>query len=384
MKLFVPNESTALEKRVALTPDALTRLRKKWPGLDILVGEGAGLAAGYPDAAYIAVGATMVKGKPATAPDILLRITPPDVSSAETLTIGLNAAGHAPLALSLEKLPRTSRAQALDVLSSQANIAGYAAVLLAARHFPRLFPMFMTAAGSSRPANVLVLGVGVAGLQAIATARRLGAQVFAYDVRPEVQEQILSLGAKPVAVSAPHSSGQGGYAAALSPEEQAAQQKALETAITAADVIITTAQVPGKPAPVLVSEAAVESMKPGSVLLDMAAGGYNLANGIKGGNTPLSVANEVVITQGAVTILAPTNLPSQVPGDASRFFAQNMVNLLALLLKDEGGKLSLDYSDELIAAMKSTGTLAEAPKKAADKPAAKPQSKPQSKPKKAK
>ena len=351
---------TGGEARVALTPEAAQRLKKAFPTLEILVEEGAGTAAGFPDAAYKAAGATPTPAKKLKTleADLHLRLaapTGPLPLQKDGLLICLNPGAQPVQTLALEKLPRTSRAQAMDVLSSQANLAGYAAVLAAARHLPRLLPMLMTAAGASRPAQVLVLGVGVAGLQAIATARRLGAQVQAYDLRPEVQEQILSLGAKPVSVPAPAKAGEGqnngGYARELTAEEQKAQQKALMDAILAADLVITTAQVPGRPAPVLVPENAVKNMKPGSVLLDMAAGGYNRANGIRGGNCPLSVADETVVTAENITILAPTNLASTVAGDASRFFANNLVNLLNLVLKQQDSSTIFTFEDELVKAM---------------------------------
>ncbi len=269
------------------------------------------------------------------------------------LTTGKDAwaglSGVAANVVALEKLPRTSRAQAMDVLSSQANLGGYAAVLGATQHLPRLMPMLMTSAGSSKPAQVLVLGVGVAGLQAIATARRLGAQVKAFDVRPEVSEQIMSLGAKPVVLDDPSVAveGKGGYAGAMDEAGMVHLQNLLAPFIAEADVVISTAQVPGRAAPVLISADVVGAMKPGSVIVDMAAGGYNKAHGVKGGNCPLSKADEVVVAGHGVSIMGETNWTSTVAGDASRFWAQNMVNLISILVVD--GKVVFD--DELAAAM---------------------------------
>lgn len=350
------------EQRVAMTPDALARLEKKLPALTVYVQSGAGLAAGFTDAAYEVAGATIVPDFSKEKMDIVLRVSTPTVKEKLPLTengmlICLTAGQDSWAALSkqahhvlaLEKLPRTSRAQALDVLSSQANLGGYAAVLGGVSYLPRLMPVLMTAAGSSKPANVLVLGVGVAGLQAIATAKRLGAQVKAFDVRPEVSEQIRSLGAKPVIFDDPNvaTEGKGGYAGALDEAGQAHLQSLLAPFVAEADLVISTAQVPGKPAPVLMAEETVASMKPGSVVVDMACGGFNKVNGIKGGNCPASRADEVVSVGHGVTLIGETNWVSNVAGDASRFWAQNMVNLLSLLVVDN----ALSFDDELIAAM---------------------------------
>ena len=361
--IAVPSETTAAERRVALTPDATARLLKK-PGLAISVEAGAGTAAGYPDAMYEKAGATVEPSKSFAKlkADLVFRLTPPPAKGAlplngEGILVTLTAGPDswktlgAPNVLALEKLPRTSRAQAMDVLSSQANLAGYAAVLAAVGRMPRLMPMLMTAAGSSRPAQVLVIGVGVAGLQAIATARRLGAQVSAFDVRPEVAEQIKSLGAKPVSIEIPKVESKGGYAGQLDAKGQKHLQNELAKVIAGMDIVVSTAQIPGKPAPVLITEEAVAAMKPASVIVDLGAGGYNKAHGVKGGNCPLSVADKDVQTEGGVTILGETNYPSQLAGDASRFWAQNMVNLLGILVKD--GHASFD--DELVKAMHVVG-----------------------------
>jgi NAD(P) transhydrogenase subunit alpha len=246
-------------------------------------------------------------------------------------------------AISLDAIPRTlTRSQGMDALSSQANVAGYKAVLVAAEAYGRYFPLLTTPAGTARPANVLVLGIGVAGLQAIATARRLGAQIKAYDVRPETREQAESLGAQFVTLhSAIDGAGQGGYARALTPEEQAAQQDELNDVIASHDIVITTAQVPGRRPPVLVTAAAVECMRAGSIIVDMAASDL-------GGNCELSRPGEVVVTPNGVAIHAPLNLPASMPTGASAFYSRNMLNLLLNFAKD--GQIVLDFSDEVTTA----------------------------------
>ena len=246
-------------------------------------------------------------------------------------------------AISLDAIPRTlSRAQPMDVLSSQANVGGYRAVLMAAEAYGRYFPLLTTAAGTARPANVLVLGIGVAGLQAIATARRLGAVVKAYDVRSETKEQAESLGAQFIVLkSVADARGAGGYARELTPEERAAQQQELNSHIANVDVIITTAQVPGRRPPLLVTADAVKGMKPGSVIVDMAANAL-------GGNVELSKADERVMTDNGVTILAPTNMPATMPAGASQFYARNVSTFLLHFLKD--GALNIDPNDEITTA----------------------------------
>jgi NAD(P) transhydrogenase subunit alpha len=246
-------------------------------------------------------------------------------------------------AISLDALPRTlSRAQSMDALSSQANVGGYRAVLVAAEAYGRYFPLLTTAAGTAKPANVLVLGIGVAGLQAIATARRLGALVKAYDVRSETKEQAESLGAQFLVLkSVADASGSGGYARELTAEEREAQQNELNGYIGGMDVVITTAQVPGRRPPVLVTEAAVKQMKPGSVIVDMAASAL-------GGNVELSKAEQTVVTDNGVTILAPTNLPATMPAGASQFYARNMSTFVLNFLKD--GQMNYDMADEITAA----------------------------------
>lgn len=346
----VVRERAPNEKRVALTPD----LVRKWQalGVRVLVERGLGVPAHLPDAAYGAVDfADEAAGVLAQA-DVLLKVQPPSLEEAGQLKPGavLVAMLQPHLmpertrlmrerrltSFAMELLPRTTRAQAMDVLSSQAGMAGYKAVLIAAQASPKFFPMLTTAAGTVKPARVLVVGAGVAGLQAIATARRLGAQVEGFDVRPEVREQIQSLGAKflDLGVSA---SGSGGYARELTAEERAEQQRRLGEHLKGVDVVVTTAAVPGRPAPKIVSAAMVEGMRAGSVIVDLAAE--------TGGNCELTRAGETVV-HGAVTIIGPVNLPSMGAIHASEMYAKNLYNFASLFIRD--GALHLDWSDELI------------------------------------
>jgi NAD(P) transhydrogenase subunit alpha len=357
MKVGVPKETLPGERRVALVPEALPKL--KAAGIDVLVERGAGAAASFTDAMYEEAGATLVSADEAwSQADCVVKVQKPNAAEVAKLRSGQALVGLlTPLiepalmqalaeqgvtAISLDAIPRTlSRAQSMDVLSSQANIAGYKAVLVAAEAFGRYFPLLTTAAGTAKPANVLVLGIGVAGLQAIGTARRLGAVVRAYDVRPETKEQAESLGAQFVTLTtAIDATGSGGYARELTPEERTAQQAELNDVIAAMDVVITTAQVPGRKPPVLVTADAVRAMKPGSVILDMAASAL-------GGNCELSKAGETVVTGGDVTILAPQNLPATLPISASQFYARNLQALLLHLVSD--GQLTLDAEEEITA-----------------------------------
>ncbi|HWT93693.1 MAG TPA: Re/Si-specific NAD(P)(+) transhydrogenase subunit alpha [Solirubrobacteraceae bacterium] len=349
MKVGVPRETLENERRVALVPEVVKRLAAK--DIGVIVESGAGAGALLPDALFTEAGAKI--GDPWKA-DVVAKValpTPEEIAKLErgSILIGFlqpltqpetarALADAGVTAFAMESIPRITRAQAMDALSSQANIGGYRAALLAATQLQRFFPMLMTAAGTIRPANVLVLGVGVAGLQAIATARRLGAQVTGYDVRPEVAEQVQSLGAKWLDVGV-DAAGEGGYARELTDEERAKQQQGLQDAIERFDAVITTANVPGRKAPTLVTAAAVQSMKPGSVIIDMA--------GESGGNCELTQPGETVVEHD-VTIVSPLNLPSQMAEHASQLYARNVLSLLELFVGDDG-QISLDFEDEVIA-----------------------------------
>ena len=355
MKVGVAKENAPGERRVALVPEALGKL--KAAGLEILVETGAGAGSALPDAAYQEAGATIVSTEALYKDaDVVLKVAKPSAAEVAMLHSGQAVVGFlAPLidprlaksladagvtAISLDAIPRTlSRAQTMDALSSQANVGGYKAVLIAANAYGRYFPLLTTAAGTAKPANVLILGIGVAGLQAIGTAKRLGAVVKAYDVRPETREQAESLGAQFVKLKTTiDATGTGGYARELTADERAAQQAELNEVIGGMDVVITTAQVPGRKPPVLVTAEAVSLMKPGSVIVDMAAS--NL-----GGNCELSRAGETIETSNAVTIIAPDNLPASMPAGASAFYARNISSLLLGMVKD--GNLNLDFEDEV-------------------------------------
>lgn len=345
----VPRESGADERRVALVPKVIEKLRTR--GVEIVVEAGAGVGALIPDELYTAVGATV--GDPWAA-DVVVKVAAPTPEEIGKLRSGATLIGFlAPLtspetttalreagvqAFAMESIPRISRAQSMDALSSQANVAGYKSVLLAAERSTRFFPMLTTAAGTVKPAMALVLGVGVAGLQALATAKRLGARTTGYDVRPEVADQVRSLGAQWLDLGI-EAVGEGGYARELTEDERAEQQKRLEEAITGFDVVITTANVPGRKAPTLVTAKAVEGMRPGSVVVDMA--------GESGGNCELTEPGEVVVKHD-VTIAAPLNLPATMPEHASELYARNVSALLELMLDDEGA-LAPNWDDEVIA-----------------------------------
>jgi NAD(P) transhydrogenase subunit alpha len=358
MIIGLPKEIRQDESRVGLTPEAIKKLAKK--GFRFRVEKSAGEKAGFPDSSYVMDGVELGDAQAVWHSDIIFKVHRPteaEVSGMKkgSLLISLlepylkdglfqKLAHQGVHSVAMELIPRTSRAQSMDVLSSQANIAGYRAVIEAGRHYGRFLPLMMTSAGSSKPAKVMILGVGVAGLQAIATAKRLGASVEAYDIRPEVKEQIVSLGAKVVELEiGEEGSGQGGYAKELSAEGKAKQQALLTERLKKCDIIISTANIPGRRAPVLITEEAVKGMRPGSVIVDMAA-----ANG---GNCPLSEAHQVVVKHG-VTLIGLMNYPSLVPTDSSQFFANNLVSLLSLMLEDQAGQpqLKFDLQDDIIAA----------------------------------
>jgi NAD(P) transhydrogenase subunit alpha len=359
MKIVIPRERAPGERRVAATPETVGKLRGL--GAEVAVERDAGAGAAFPDAAYTEAGAEIAADPAAlyAGAHVVLRAAPPSPDELKglargTLLVGMlgprgdaervqSYADAGVTALAMELLPRITRAQPMDVLSSQSNIAGYGAVLLAATHYPSLFPMMMTAAGTIAAARVLVLGAGVAGLQAIATARRLGAVVMAYDVRPAVREQVESLGAKFVAVESEETAEaetSGGYAKEMSEAHKEKEREALAKEVAKASVVVTTAQIPGRPAPVLITEEMARQMKPGSVIVDLAAE--------TGGNCALTKAGET-IEEGGVTIIGAVNLPAHWPTDSSRLLARNLLAFLQPLFDKESGTLKLDTSDEVVA-----------------------------------
>ena len=353
MRVAVLKETGAGERRVALVPDAIGKLATS--GFTFAVERNAGLSAGFTDDEYKAAGAAVVaRAEVLAGAGAIVRVGRPtadEVAELEpgTVLIGFLAplsdpqgiellAARGIVAFAMESIPRTTRAQVMDALSSQSTVAGYKATILAADRLPRLFPLLMTAAGTVAPAKVLVLGAGVAGLQAIATARRLGAVVSGFDVRPAVREQVESLGAAFLDLGVTGAETEGGYAAELSPEEQARQQAALEERIPDMDVVITTALIPGRPAPRLIPATAVERMRPGSVIVDLAAEA--------GGNCELTEPGAEV-ERGGVTIVGYTDLASRMPYHASQLYARNVSALLLHLAPD--GELALDFDDEITA-----------------------------------
>ena len=359
MRIGVPAEITAGETRVAVTPETAKKLRAQ--GHTVIIQSGAGVAASVPDEAYVAVGAEITDAAGAYASDIVLKVRCPldseiALAKAGTVLVGMlnpfDAAGLQRLAsaqltaFALEAAPRTSRAQSMDVLSSQANIAGYKAVMMAANAYQRFFPMLMTAAGTVKAARVVILGVGVAGLQAIATAKRLGAVIEASDVRPSVKEQVESLGGKFIDV--PYETdeereaavGVGGYAKPMPPSWLERQKAEVAKRVAQADIVITTALIPGRAAPVLVTEDMVKAMKPGSVIVDLAAP--------QGGNCPLTEPGKTVVKHG-VTLIGETNVPALVAADASALYARNLLDFLKLVISKEG-TLTIDLEDDIVAA----------------------------------
>ena len=348
MKVGVPKETAPGERRVALVPEIVSKLA----GIEVVLEAGAGEAAAFTDDAFREAGATL--GDPWEA-DLVAKVRKPSDGEVERLREGQllvgflqpltdqegidRLAGRGVIAFAMESIPRITRAQPMDALSSQATVSGYKAVVLAADRLPKFLPMLMTAAGTVTPARVLVIGAGVAGLQAIATARRLGAVVAGFDVRPVVKEQVESLGATFLELGVVGEETAGGYARELSEEEQRRQQEELEARIGDFDVVVTTALIPGRPAPKLIPRSAIESMRPGSVIVDLAAEA--------GGNAELTQPDEEVVHAG-VTILGPTNLPSTMPYHASQLYARNVSALVQHLAPE--GELRLDFDDEITAA----------------------------------
>jgi NAD(P) transhydrogenase subunit alpha len=364
MQIGVPLETATGERRVAVTPETAKKLKAQ--GHTVRLQSGAGLAASAPDAAYEAVGAEITDAAGALQCDLVLKVRSPSVPELAqmrpgTTLVGMlnpfDAEGLQRLATAgltgyaLEAAPRTTRAQSMDVLSSQANIAGYKAVMVAANAYQRFFPMLMTAAGTVKAARVVILGVGVAGLQAIATAKRLGAVIEASDVRPSVKEQVESLGAKFIDVpfetaeEKEAAEGVGGYARPMPPSWLERQKAEVAKRVAQADVVITTALIPGRAAPTLVTEDMVKAMKPGSVLVDLAAG---KGPGGVGGNCPLTETDQTVVKHG-VTLIGETNLAGLVAADASSLYARNVLDFLKLIVTKEGA-LHQDLNDDIVAA----------------------------------
>nr|WP_316641369.1 Re/Si-specific NAD(P)(+) transhydrogenase subunit alpha [uncultured Roseateles sp.] len=364
MLIGVPKETAHGETRVAVTPETAKKLKAQ--GHTLKVASGAGLGASVTDEAYVAAGAEIASQAEALGADLVLKVRSPSEQELTLMKSGANLVGMLNpfdrdglqrlataglTSFALEAAPRTTRAQSMDVLSSQANIAGYKAVMMAADKYQRFFPMLMTAAGTVKAARVVILGVGVAGLQAIATAKRLGAVIEASDVRPSVKEQVESLGAKFIDVpyetaeEKEAAEGVGGYAKAMPQSWLDRQKVEVAKRVAAADIVISTALIPGRAAPVLVTEEMVKAMKPGSVIVDIAAG--KGANGV-GGNCPLSVADQTVVVHG-VTLIGETNLAGLVAADASALYARNVLDFLKLVLPKDGG-FSVPMDDDIVAA----------------------------------
>ncbi|MFX1676501.1 Re/Si-specific NAD(P)(+) transhydrogenase subunit alpha [Paraburkholderia sp. A2WS-5] len=368
MEIGVPAESNERRSLVAATPETVKSLVARGHG--VIVQAGAGECAHYTDDAYRNAGAQIGDAAAAFGAQIVLKVGSPTVDELPLMKRGAVLAGMLDpfdtenaqrlanagvTAFALEAAPRTTRAQSLDVLSSQANIAGYKAVLLAAHHYPRFMPMLMTAAGTVKAARVLILGAGVAGLQAIATAKRLGAVIEASDVRPAVKEQIESLGAKFLDVpyetdeEREAAQGVGGYARPMPPSWLARQAALVHERAKQADVIITTALIPGRPAPTLITVETVRAMKPGSVIVDLASGRGSVIDARRGGNCPLTEPDKVVVTENGVQIVGFTNLAAMVPTDASSLYARNLLDFLKLIVAKDGS-LNIDLTDDIVAA----------------------------------
>jgi proton-translocating NAD(P)+ transhydrogenase subunit alpha len=356
MRIGVPKESADGERRVALVPDVVKSLKKN-EHVEVLVERGAGDAAGHPDSQFEEAGAELVDGAAAWGAEVVLHAAVPSVEDVGRLSSGQVLISHLSpwtaaetnkalasggvTSFAMEAVPRTTRAQAMDALSSQAAAAGYAATLIAARESGRFFGMMTTAAGTVPPAKVLVLGAGVAGLQAVATAKRLGAIVTGFDIRRAAWEQIASLGGRPLELDfIPDAEGEGGYARPLTDEENAQVRNALGENAAKQDVIVTTAAIPGRPAPLLITADAVRGMQPGSVIVDLAAE--------TGGNCELTEAGQTVVENG-VKVIGPRNLASEMPVPASQLYAKNLENLLGLIVTDEG-QLNIDFEDDIVAA----------------------------------
>jgi NAD(P) transhydrogenase subunit alpha len=354
MKIGVPKETAEGERRVALVPDVVASLRKN-EALELVVEGGAGERAGHPDSEYIDAGAEIGDAGVAWGAEVVLRVATPSAAEIGRLESGqvliahlgpwTNAETNRALAeagvtgIAMEAIPRTTRAQAMDALSSQAAAAGYAAMLIAARESGRFFGMMTTAAGTVPPAKVLVLGAGVAGLQAVATAKRLGAIVTGFDIRRAAWEQIASLGGRPLELDfIPDAEGEGGYARPLTDEENEQVRVAIGENAAKQDIIVSTAAIPGRPAPLLITADAVRGMGPGSVIVDLAAE--------TGGNCELTEAGRTV-EEGRVRVIGPRNLPSEMPRPASQLYAKNLENLLGLLVSDEG-RLEIDFEDDIV------------------------------------
>jgi NAD(P) transhydrogenase subunit alpha len=354
MKIGVPKETAEGERRVALVPDVAGSLAAA-EKLEVIVESGAGVAAGHPDEQYADAGAEVGSADAAWGADVVLRVATPTEAEIGRLRSGQVLVGHlAPwtaaetnralasagvTSFAMEAIPRTTRAQAMDALSSQAAAAGYAATLIGARESGRFFGMMTTAAGTVPPARVLVLGAGVAGLQAVATAKRLGAIVTGFDIRRAAWEQIASLGGRPLELDfIPDAEGEGGYARPLTDEENEKVREALGENAAKQDLIITTAAIPGRPAPLLITADAVRGMAPGSIIVDLAAE--------TGGNCELTEAGETV-EEGGVRVIGPRNLASEMPRPASQLYAKNLENLLGLLI-GEGGELQIDFEDDIV------------------------------------